>query len=151
LSILQQLVILDCWSDRTLSNPTECAMTRKGKLLMWNLKSATLNEWQSLNATAPSFCCKVRWPGLCTLERHTEVRTGFCVYTHTHTHTHTICYDCLSLIKNDMALQCLTHTPTVSSFINIHSTVSVMLNVCRWLEKLSDCGILVGILQGCEY
>jgi len=49
--------------------------------------------------------------------------------------THTICYDCPSLIKNDMAVQCLTHT--VSSFKNIHSPVSMVLNVCRWLDKLS--------------
>jgi uncharacterized membrane protein YedE/YeeE len=39
-----QLVTLDCCSHRILSDPTVRAMTRKGKLLMLNLKSATLNE-----------------------------------------------------------------------------------------------------------
>ena len=48
--------------------------------------------------------------------------------------THTICYDCPSLIENDMVLQCLTHFHSTK----FHSTVSMMLNVCGWLDKLSD-------------
>lgn len=35
--------------------------------------------------------------------------------------------------------------------MNIHSAVNKVLYVCRWQNILTDCGILVGILQGCQY
>ena len=56
-------------------------MTRKGKLLMLNLKIVILNERQSLNATAPLFCGQsdgqayVHW-------RYTQKCVQVSVYTH---------------------------------------------------------------------
>jgi len=102
---------------------------KKIKFLMLNLRSATLNERQSLNATAPSFCAQsdgqayIHW-------RYTKKCIQVSAYTHT------ICYGILSLI-NLTWLYNASHTATVLSFINIHSTFSMVLNVCRWLNKLT--------------